>query len=97
MTLTIDPRTGLAGDMMIASLLDAGVDHDDILKVIRFAAGLLGEANIRAETVNRAGVTVCGGQEPSAPEPILSGSCSHPLVPEGFSNKPNAEPALSYL
>ncbi len=51
MQLIIDPLTGLAGDMMIAALLDAGADKKEILSLARFAAGLLGKAEIHANTV----------------------------------------------
>lgn len=51
MQLIIDPLTGLAGDMMIAALLDAGAEHEEVMRVVRFAAELLGRAEIVAESV----------------------------------------------
>ncbi len=57
MKLTIDPLTGMAGDMMIAALCDAGAAQDEVLAVIRFAAGLLGKADVRLENVRTQAVT----------------------------------------
>ncbi|MBN2351919.1 MAG: DUF111 family protein [Spirochaetales bacterium] len=59
--LTIDPATGMAGDMFIAALLDSGSRLEGgedfkarILDAMRFVGGLLGEADVAAEKIARA-------------------------------------------
>jgi pyridinium-3,5-bisthiocarboxylic acid mononucleotide nickel chelatase len=61
--MTLDPATGMSGDMFIAALYDASAGlagmesaRAEIVKVMSSAGGLLGQAEIRAEKTTQNGL-----------------------------------------
>jgi uncharacterized protein (DUF111 family) len=61
--LTLDPATGMSGDMFIAALYDASTGlagreslRAEIEKVMNFAGGLLGQTEVRAEKATQNGL-----------------------------------------
>ncbi|MBN1525328.1 MAG: DUF111 family protein [Spirochaetales bacterium] len=54
--LIIDPQSGIAGDMFIAALIDAGAPGDTVLSVMENTARLLGTCEMEILSLQRNGV-----------------------------------------
>ena len=58
MTVIIDPRgSGIAGNMIVGTFLDMGVDKPDLIDIMQHYASYFGDINIKIVKVKRSGIS----------------------------------------